>query len=75
MFKEYEDWTVVIFDNFLILALDFQDAYNKLKIILDKCTQYKVVLKMKKSWIGVWTVTFFGFEITHSRWKLSDARK
>jgi hypothetical protein len=59
MFKEYEDWTVVIFDNFLILAHDFQDAYNKLKIILDKCTQYKVVLKMKKSWIGVRTVTFF----------------
>ena len=75
IFKEYEDWTVVIFDNFLILANDYQDAYKKLKLILDKCAKYKIVLKMKKSWIGVKTVTFFGFEITHGRWKLSDERK
>jgi hypothetical protein len=30
---------------------------------------------MKKSFIGVDTVTFFGYEVTHGKWKLSDTRK
>jgi hypothetical protein len=30
---------------------------------------------MKKTWIGVDTVTFFGYEVTGGKWKLSDARK
>ena len=65
IFKDFEEWTVVIFDNFLVLANDHQDAYDKLEKILKKCEEYGIVLKMKKSWIGVETVTFFGYEVTH----------
>ena len=32
-------------------------------------------LKIKKSFIGVDTVTFFGYEVSHGKWKLSEARK
>ena len=75
IFKDFEEWIIVIFDNFLICAEDYSDAYSKLQKVLDKCVQYGIVLKMKKSWIGVTTVNFFGFEVTHGRWKLSDSRK
>ncbi len=75
IFSSFEEWTIVIFDNFLILADDYQDAYKKLELVLQKCEEYGIVLKLKKSWIGVDKVTFFGYEVTHGKWKLSDERK
>jgi hypothetical protein len=75
VFKDFEEWTIVIFDNFLILAEDYEDAYNKFDLVVKKCNEYGIVLKMKKSFIGVDTVTFFGYEVSHGAWKLSDARK
>ncbi len=30
---------------------------------------------MKKSWIGVDTVTFFGYVVTHGKWSMSQTRK
>ena len=75
VFTGFEDWTIVIFDNFLILADDYEDAYRKFDEVLKRCNEYGIVLKMKKSFIGVDTVTFFGYEITHGKWKLSDTRK
>jgi hypothetical protein len=75
VFTDFEDWTIVIFDNFLILADDYEDAYKKFDLVLKRCSEYGIVLKMKKSWIGVDTVTFFGYEVTQGKWKLSDSRK
>ena len=75
VFAGFEDWTIVIFDNFLILADDYEDAYQKFDKVLKRCKDYGIVLKMKKSFIGVDTVTFFGYEVTHGTWKLSDTRK
>ena len=75
VFTDFEDWTIVIFDNFLILADDYEDAYQKFDKVLKRCKEYGIVLKMKKSFIGVDTVTFFGYEVTHGKWKLSDSRK
>ena len=75
IFKDFSDWTVVIFDNFLILANDYDDAYRKMKLVLEKCREFGIVLKMKKSWIGVEKVTFFGYEVTHGKWSMSKARK
>ena len=34
-----------------------------------------IVLKLKKSWFGVDKVTFFGYEVTHGKWELSEDRK
>jgi hypothetical protein len=72
VFKDFEDWTIVIFDNFLILADNYEDAYNKFDLVVKRCNDYGIVLKMKKSFIGVDTVTFFGYEVSHGKWKLSD---
>jgi hypothetical protein len=61
VFADYDHWTIVIFDNFLILASDYTDAYNKLILILQRCKDNGPILKMKKSWIGTTLVTFFGY--------------
>ena len=75
IFKDFVDWTVVIFDNFLILADDYDDAFQKLQRVLERCKEFGIVLKMKKSWIGVDKVTFFGYEVTHGKWSMSQGRK
>jgi len=58
-----------------VLADDYDDAYSKLEKILERCSQYGIVLKLKKSWFGVEKVSFFGFEVSHGTWKLSESRK
>jgi hypothetical protein len=75
IFADFDDWTIVIFDNFLVLASDYQDALSKLKRILQRCQQHHLVLKMKKSWIGTTIVTFFGYEVHPGSWRLSKSRK
>ena len=75
VFADYDHWTIVIFDNFLILASDYTDAYNKLILILQRCKDNGLVLKMKKSWIGTTLVTFFGYEVQPGSWQLSQSRK
>ena len=74
-FQDFPDWTIVIFDNFLVLANDYEDAANKLERVIARCAEFGVVLKIKKSFIGHEKVTFFGYEVTHGRWQLSDSRK
>jgi hypothetical protein len=59
------------FDNFLILASDYSDATSKLELVLLRCKQHRLVLKMKKSWIGTDIVTFFGYEVRPGSWSLS----
>ena len=61
-FEDFKDWTIVIFDNFLVLANDYEDAASKLERVIDRCAAYGVVLKIKKSFIGVDTVTFLAMK-------------
>ena len=75
IFHDFEDWTVVIFDNFLICADDYDDAYVKLEKVIERCSEFGVVLKLKKSWFGVKEVNFFGYVVTHGKWRMSDERK
>ena len=75
IFADFDDWIIVIFDNFLVLASDYQDAVDKLEKVLHRCRTKGLVLKMKKSWIGTDVVTFFGYEIHPGSWQLSDSRK
>ena len=74
-FEDFEKWTIVIFDNFLVLADSYEDAANKLERVIARCAEFGVVLKMKKSFIGASKVTFFGYEVTHGKWELSQSRK
>ena len=75
VFADYEPWIIVIFDNFLILASDYIDATTKLEKVMIRCQQHRLVLKMKKSWIGTDVVTFFGYEVKPGSWSLSASRK
>ena len=75
IFSDYESWIIVIFDNFLILASDYDDATRKLSKVLHRCKENCLVLKMKKSWIGCTMVTFFGYEVHPGSWSLSATRK
>ena len=40
IFQPFEDWTIVIFDNFLVLADDYEDAYSKLEQVLQRYREY-----------------------------------
>ena len=71
MFAEFDEWTVVIFDNILILANDMDDLYFKLQKFLNKCREYNVVLKMAKSFIGYTEATFFGYLVQHGKYTVA----
>lgn len=75
IFKEFEAWTIVIFDNFLILAHDYKDAYEKFQKVIDRCAHHHVVLKFSKSWLGFDEAQFFGYLVSKGQYKLSQARK
>jgi hypothetical protein len=75
IFSDYADWMIVIFDNFLILAHTVDDAYAKLLKVLQRCKDRGIVLKFKKSWLGMRKVTFFGFEVSAGKWGMSADRK
>ena len=75
IFREFDEWTIAIFDNLLILAHDYDDAYKKLDIIIDRCIERNVFLKFSKSWLGFDKVHFFGYDCTHNSYALSEDRK
>ena len=75
VFEDFEGWAVVIFDNFLICANDYRDAYEKLQKVLLRAKEFGLVLKLKKSWFGVPQVDFFGYQVRHGSWDLSPDRK
>ena len=75
IFSDFESWTIAIFDNLLILAHSYTDAYDKFKIIIQRCNERHVVLKFSKSWLGFDTVTFFGYLVRKGTFEMSDDRK
>jgi hypothetical protein len=75
IFSVFEDWTIAIFDNLLVLAHDYADAYAKLEKIIDRCIEYNVYLKFSKSWLGFDHEHFFGYDCKHNSYALGDKRK
>lgn len=75
IFSEFDEWTIAIFDNLLVLADDYDDAYKKLEKIIDKCIEYNLYLKFSKSWLGFQRVHFFGYDCTYQSYGLSEQRK
>ena len=73
--EDFDDWIIPIFDNFLVCAHDHHDAAQKLEKVLKRAKEFNLILKMKKSWIGVNKVSFFGYDIKRGSWELSQARK
>jgi hypothetical protein len=75
VFADFQEWTIVIFDNFLILANDHQDAFEKLALVLARCKERNMVLKFAKSWIGFESCEFFGYKCSYQSYCLTDKRK
>ena len=74
VFGDFKDWMIVIVDNMLVLATDYQDLYEKLVKVIDRCHERHVILKMEKSWIGVRSASFFGYEVSGGGYRLSKKR-
>ena len=74
VFGDFKYWMIVIFDNLLVLATDYQDLYEKLVEVIDRCHERHVILKMEKSWIGVRSASFFGYEVSGGGYRLSKKR-
>ena len=66
VFSDFKEWMIVIFDNLLVLARDFQDLYEKLVRVIDRCHERHIILKMEKSWIG--------YEVSGGGYRLSKKR-
>ena len=75
IFDDYQDFMINIFDNLLVLCHDYDDALKKLRIVLERARDRGVVFKFSKSWLGFGTVTFFGYEVSHGCYRMSQARK
>jgi putative transposase len=75
IFSEFDEWSIVIFDNVLLLANDYDDAYKKLEIFLQKCDEFNVVLKFAKSYLGFSEVQFFGYKVKQGSYELTEDRK
>ena len=75
VFKNIDDWAIVIFDNLLLLASDMQDAMHKLKLIIELCVKHNVKLKMAKSYLGFTEVKFFGYTCRHKSYEVSKDKK
>lgn len=75
IFRDIRDHSIILFDNFLLLAHNFDDALVKLKNFFRICRQHNVILKMAKSWIGFFEVSFFGYQIKDHTISLAQSRK
>jgi hypothetical protein len=75
IFADFAEWTIVIFDNFLVLATDYADAYRKVELVLDRCKERNLFLKFSKSWLGFPSAKFFGYVCYSGRYQLSEDRK
>ena len=75
VFADFSEWLICIFDNILLLAHDYADAYRKLELVLDRCIERNVFLKFSKSWLGFDHANFFGYQVRHNCYQLSQSRK
>ena len=75
IFEDFLEWMIVIIDNLLILAHDYADLYNKIVLVVRRCIKHNVFLKFEKSFLGVKSVKFFGFECTKGSFKITNERK
>jgi hypothetical protein len=75
IFKDFDEFVIAIFDNLLVLAHDYDDAYRKLELVIQKSIEHNLYLKFSKSWLGFDRVNFFGYVCKKGSYGLSDDRK
>ena len=75
IFEDFDEWTIVIHDNMLLLGHDVQDMLMKLRIFLQRCRDYNLCLKIEKSWFFFGEANFFGYHVDKSGIELTKERK
>jgi hypothetical protein len=75
LFEDFGDFVIAIFDILFILGEDYNDARRKMDLILDRCIERNVFLKLSKSWLGFESAKLFGCVCRRERYELSDERK
>jgi hypothetical protein len=75
VFADFEHFSIAIFDNLLVMAHSYSEAYQRLEQILDRCIERNITLKFAKTWLGSDVVTFFGYEVREGSYQIGDARK
>ena len=75
IFAGFEEFTITIFDNILVLGKSKEDMMRRIKQVLDRCREFNVILKIEKSWFGHVEAHFFGYHVTNEGFELTDERK
>ena len=74
LFSDFDEFVIAIFDNLLVLAYDYDDAYRKVELILDRCIERNVFLKFSKTWLGFNSAKFFGYRVKEGCYELTQER-
>jgi hypothetical protein len=75
IYRDFDEWMIVIFDNLLILANDYNDAHSKIEKFYDRCIDWNVFLNFSKTWLWFKEVNFLGYECKENSYQLSSQRK
>ena len=75
IFKDCEQWTIVLHDNLLVLAKDHHDALEKLEIVMQRCLDRNIKLKVDKCSFGLTEIKFFGYRVSSNSYTISDDKK
>ena len=58
----------------LICATDYEDAFDKLKMVVERCRERNIFLKLSKSWFGFDHAEFFGYFCQQGSYRLTSER-
>ena len=75
IFADHADCCIVIYDNILLLAHNYADAFEKLDLFLQRCIDRNITMKFAKSWLGFDSVKFFGYLCKKGSYELTEERK
>jgi hypothetical protein len=75
IFADFKAWMIDLFDNLLIMANTYEELFTRLKLVIERCVERHVMLKITKCFFGVTKVNFFGYEVTKGKYTLSQERR
>ena len=72
LFKDFGNWMIVMFDNFVVAANTKEELTERTKLVIAKCRSVNLRLKFKKSRFGCTSLKFFGYEVDGKGYTLSE---
>ena len=74
-FSDFEAFSVCIFDNILVGGHTYEELYNNMVKVIDRCIECNIILKMSKTWLGRDYADFFGYIVQHGTISITPKRK